>query len=104
MKDQLKRTARVALKAISAAVDPLFGPFLGPRILLYHQLGVNHGREMEVSTEAFTKQLDWMRANGEIVDIETAIEARGNADADRLFVVTFDDGFEDVVITDCHKG
>lgn len=96
MKDQLKRTARVALKTVSAAVDPLLGPLPGPRILIYHQVGVNHGREMEVSTEAFTKQLDWMQAKGEIVDLKTAIERRGDPDADKLFVVTFDDGYEDV--------
>ena len=37
-----------------------------------------------------------MQAHGEIVDLETAIERRGEPDADKLFVLTFDDGFEDV--------
>jgi peptidoglycan/xylan/chitin deacetylase (PgdA/CDA1 family) len=96
MRRQLKRTARVALKAASAAIDPLLGPFPGPRILIYHQVGVDFGREMEVSTEAFAEHIDWMQANGEIVDLETAIERRGEPDADKLFVLTFDDGFEDV--------
>ncbi len=96
MKDWLNRAARIALKAVAAAVDPLFISLHGPRILIYHQVGVNLGREMEVSTETFIKQLDWIQANGEVVDLETAIDRRGQPDADKLFVLTFDDGFEDV--------
>lgn len=96
MRRRVKRLARVTLKMVSAAVDPLFGPLSGPRILIYHQVGVKFGREMEVSTETFTKQLDWMQTYGEIVDLETAIERRGEPGADKLFVLTFDDGFVDV--------
>ena len=96
MRRRVKRLARVTLKAVAAAVDPLFGPLPGPRILIYHQVGGNSGREMEVSTRTFGKQLDWMQTNGEIVDLETAIGRRGEPDAAKLFVLTFDDGFEDV--------
>ena len=62
-----KRLLKVAAKAVFALVDPLFGPFPGPRILIYHQVGVNFGREMEVSTDTFRRQLDWMQSHGEIV-------------------------------------
>ena len=96
MVHQLKNAARVSLKAVAAAVDPLLGPLPGPRILIYHQVGTDCGREMEVSTEVFSSQLDWLRAHGQIVDLDTAVEQRGDASADRLFVLTFDDGFKDV--------
>ena len=46
---QAKRILKVAAKSVFALIDPLFGPFPGPRILIYHQVGVNFGREMEVS-------------------------------------------------------
>jgi peptidoglycan/xylan/chitin deacetylase (PgdA/CDA1 family) len=96
MRFGLKQTARLALKAVAATVDPLFGPFPGPRILIYHQIGVNFGREMEVSTETFISQLEWMKQHGEIVDIETAIKRRSEFADRMIFVLTFDDGFEDV--------
>jgi len=96
MRRSLKRAARVAVKGAAVVVDPLFGTFCGPRILIYHQVGVSLGREMEVSTQSFVEQLEWIQENGEIVDLETAIERRGEPEADRLFVLTFDDGFEDV--------
>jgi len=96
MRDRLEGAARVALKGLAVALDPLFGRSLGPRILIYHQVGVCLGREMEVSTGTFVEQLDWLQKAGEIVDIATAIERRNEAGADKLFVLTFDDGFEDV--------
>lgn len=93
---RIKKTARVALKAFSAAVDPLLGSLRGPRILIYHQVGTDFGREMEVAADVFSNHLDWLRNRGEIVDLDTAIGRRGDPGADRLFVLTFDDGFEDV--------
>jgi peptidoglycan/xylan/chitin deacetylase (PgdA/CDA1 family) len=86
----------MAVKTVATVIDPLFGPLPGPRILIYHQVGVNFGREMEVSTETFTKQLDWIQEHGEIVDLETAIERWTEPGAEKLFVLTFDDGFEDM--------
>lgn len=96
MRDRLKQAARLTLKVAAVAVDPLFGSYSGPRILIYHQVGVNLGREMDISTDSFVEQLDWIQMNGEIVDLETAIRRRDESDADELFVLTFDDGFEDV--------
>jgi len=96
MSSQLKRATRVALKGLAALVDPMFGPLRGPRILIYHQVGTNLGREMEVSAKVFANQLEWMRSYGQIVDLETAVAHRGDDRADTLFVLTFDDGFQDV--------
>lgn len=86
----------MALKGVAAAVDPLFGSFPGPRILIYHQVGVSFGREMEITTDTFSRQLDWIQANGRLVDLETAIARRNDEGSEELFVLTFDDGFEDV--------
>ncbi len=69
---------------------------MGPRILIYHQVGVDLGREMEVPTATFERQLDWLLATGEIVSLETALEQRAEPAARRLAVLTFDDGFADV--------
>ncbi len=96
MRSGLKSTARIALKVSAALVDPLFGQFSGPRILIYHRVGASFGREMEVSVDAFARQLDWLQDNGEIVALETAVERRGELGDDRIFVITFDDGYEDV--------
>jgi peptidoglycan/xylan/chitin deacetylase (PgdA/CDA1 family) len=91
-----KRVVRKGAKGIFAVAD-LFSPRLpGPRILIYHQVGAHLGREMEVTTRDFEKQIDWLEDNGEIVDLETAVARYEEPAAHRLFVLTFDDGFEDV--------
>lgn len=91
----LKEAARRSSKAAFAAADAFYGAFVGPRILIYHQIGAGLGRQMEVTREAFVAQLDWMEANGTIVDLERAVAERGSPNADRTYVLTFDDGYED---------
>ncbi len=92
----LKEVARTASKVAFAAADPLFGTFPGPRILIYHQIGAGLGRQMEVTEDAFVAQLDWLEAQASVVDLETAVARRGEPDAHRLAVLTFDDGYEDL--------
>jgi len=92
----LKHAARTGLNIVSAAADPLFRPVPSPRFLIYHQVGTSLGREMEVSIATFREQLALLREFGEVSDIDRAIESHGESDASGLFVVTFDDGFEDV--------
>lgn len=77
---------------MSAATDIPLGRRPGPKILIYHQVGEAVPFEMNVDVEAFVHQLDWLSANGEIVDLETAVERIGQAEADRMYVLTFDDG------------
>ncbi len=91
----LKTAARKASKVVFAAADPLFGAFPGPRILIYHQIDAGLGRQMEVTKDAFVAQLDWMDQHGLVVDLESAVAARGAAHPERRFVLTFDDGYED---------
>ena len=68
----------------------------GPRILIYHQVGINLGREMEIATETFAEQIRYLESEGSIVSLENAVSRLGTPDDDRLFVLTFDDGYADV--------
>ena len=88
--------ARKSGKAIFAGADLFRGRWPGPRILIYHQVGTDTGRQMEVTYDSFVAQLEWMMANGSIISLDEALRRRGGADADRLFVVTFDDGYSDL--------
>lgn len=92
----MQRPIRLAAKALFSAVDVIFPDLRGPRILLYHQVGVSLGREIEVSRELFERHLDWMEHNGEIIDLETALESSEVHGADHAYVLTFDDGYSDV--------
>ena len=51
---------------------------------------------MNITVNAFRRQLDWLKAHGEIVDLEEAITRRGEPESHRLFALTFDDGYADV--------
>jgi len=91
----LKELARRASKLVFSAADPFLGDFGGPRILIYHQIGAGLGRQMEVTENAFVEQMAWLAHRYQVVDLETALARRGDPDASRLVVLTFDDGYED---------
>ena len=90
------RAAKQAVKLAAAAGDKVVGPLRGPRILIYHQVGAGTGLEMEVTTDDFRRQLDWLGENGEVVDLETAVSSRSLPRSSRMFVLTFDDGYADM--------
>jgi peptidoglycan/xylan/chitin deacetylase (PgdA/CDA1 family) len=87
---------RLAAKTVFAAGDLVLPRLKGPRILIYHQVGTNLGREMEVTRQDFVSQLDWMQTSGRIVPFDAAVAARGTEGSDRLYALTFDDGYRDV--------
>ncbi len=91
-----RRAARVAVKTLAAASDLVGGRLPGPRFLIYHQVEAGLGREMEVSRAVFLSQLEWLGQHGSIVDLDTAWRRRTEPGADRLFVLTFDDGYADM--------
>lgn len=68
----------------------------GPRLLIYHQIGAGLGREMEVSFDAFRLQLNWLSDNGEVIDLEEALDRRTDPGMDDRYVLTFDDGYDDM--------
>jgi peptidoglycan/xylan/chitin deacetylase (PgdA/CDA1 family) len=94
--EMVARAARMASKALFAGIDVFSHRLTGPRILLYHQVGADLGREMEVSLEVFQAQLDWIQQTGRVVDLQTALLTSHSPKADQTFVITFDDGYSDV--------
>ncbi len=90
------RLSRRALKAALAVPELAAKRRPGPRILIYHQIGTTLGREMEVATETFVSQIDYLEAEGSIVSLDDAVSLMGTPGDDRLFVLTFDDGYADM--------
>lgn len=90
---------RQGAKLTFAASDLVLPSPPGPRLLIYHQVGTGASRQMEVTTDDFVWQLDWLVSNREVVDLDTAIKRWHEPDADRLVVLTFDDGYEDTFTT-----
>jgi peptidoglycan/xylan/chitin deacetylase (PgdA/CDA1 family) len=95
----VKRAIAVTAKSVFALADIVNGDWPGPRILTYHQVGAELGRQMEVPTEVFIRHLDWLVENGDVLDLETAISRRAEFDAHRLFTLGFDDGYADLYTT-----
>lgn len=51
---------------------------------------------MDVSIEAFRRQVEWLQGNGSIVSLDEAIRRRAEPSAERIYVLTFDDGYRSV--------
>jgi peptidoglycan/xylan/chitin deacetylase (PgdA/CDA1 family) len=90
---------RQLAKAIFAAADVFLPSPRGPRILIYHQVGAGLGRQMEVTTEDFVWQLDWLAQNRHVVGLDEALERWEEEGSENLVVLTFDDGYRDVHTT-----
>lgn len=86
-------------KAVFATADLFLPTPRGPRILIYHQVGADLGRQMEVTLEDFVWQLDWLSENREVVDLDTAVERWVEPGSESLVVLTFDDGYRDTYAT-----
>jgi peptidoglycan/xylan/chitin deacetylase (PgdA/CDA1 family) len=90
----VKKMAKVGF----AAADIAQPKVRGPRILIYHQIGAELGREMEVSVETFQDQLDWLAENATVVSIDAALDHRGDRGSERMVVLSFDDGYQDLYV------
>lgn len=88
----LRSVAKVAF----SAVDLLLGPYPGPRVLIYHQIGAGNRQQMDVRPEAFSRHLDWLQAHGDVVSLEYATENLSATPAGSVFVLSFDDGYRDM--------
>ena len=95
MQRLLQVVPRRLAKAIFALADALVKPFPGPRLLVYHQVEAGTRREMDVKVGHFEAQLDWLAEHYEVVSLAEALDRRAESDADRLSVLTFDDGYRD---------
>lgn len=87
---------RLAAKVGFSVADLVLGPYPGPRLLIYHQIGAGHRREMNVTQGAFTRHLEWLHAHGQVVSLEQAIQEIPLATSPSTFVLTFDDGYRDM--------
>ena len=92
----LGRVVKQSVKVLATAAAPLFPSFGGPRLLVYHQVGAGLGREMEVTEQVFNSQMEWLRERREVVSLDEAWRRRTEADSDRMVVLTFDDGYDDM--------
>jgi len=90
---------RTAVKAASALTDAFVPSPPGPRILIYHQVDAGLGREMEVHLEDFRRQLIWLSANRQVVDLGEALVRWAEPGSERMVVLTFDDGYRDTFTT-----
>lgn len=71
----------------------------GPRILIYHRIGEFHGQQMEVKTEDFIWQLNWLSENRRITSLDDAVARWDEPGSENLVVLTFDDGYDDTYST-----
>lgn len=90
---------RTAVKAASALTDAVLPRPPGPRLLIYHQVDAGLGRQMEVRLDDFRRQLDWLSANRQVVDLGEALVRWIEPGSERLVVLTFDDGYRDTYTT-----
>jgi peptidoglycan/xylan/chitin deacetylase (PgdA/CDA1 family) len=87
--------ARTAAKSVFATADLFLGPWPGPRILIYHQIGAGYGRQMDLAPAIFRGHVDWLQSQGSIVGLGDALSGADDLDSHRNYVLTFDDGYAD---------
>lgn len=86
---------RLAKTGFSVA-DLALGEWPGPRVLIYHQVGSGMRGQMDVPSPSFREQMEWLSERGRFVRLEDVLAEAGAADADKAWVVTFDDGYDDI--------
>ena len=91
--NQLELAARRTLKEALALVDSGHR-IAGPRLLIYHQVGSNLRREMEVTLPAFRAQMEYLQDSFDVVTLQDALER-----SDDCVVITIDDGYKDTFTT-----
>lgn len=96
MNGVVRRSLRRMSKVVFTLGDLLHPALVGPRILIYHQIGGGSGLEMEVEPDRFGRQLDWMQSHGKVVSLDEALTQMKAGGTARTFVLTFDDGYRSV--------
>lgn len=90
---------RSLTKPVFAASDRILRPPRGPRLLIYHQVGAGHGKQIDVTLDNFRWQVEWLLNNRVVVDLDTAIKRLNEPTSDRFVALTFDDGYLDTFTT-----
>ncbi|MCA1737101.1 MAG: polysaccharide deacetylase family protein, partial [Actinobacteria bacterium] len=91
------QVARTVAKGIFTAANLVGGSPPGPRILIYHQVGALHRAQLSVTAGQFRRQLDWLAREGRVVPLAEAVRRLGVREASPSYVLTFDDGYKDMV-------
>jgi polysaccharide deacetylase len=93
-----ERGTRLLRMAVKGATLPLGAPgFRRPGdvvILLYHRVGEG-GREVDLATEAFDRQVAHMAARDTVLSLDEAVGCLAGPARHGGIVVTFDDGYRD---------
>ena len=63
---RLAPVARASIKGAAAVADLALRPAAGITILIYHRVGAGDGGQMDLSTQAFEAQLDWLCSAGSL--------------------------------------
>jgi peptidoglycan/xylan/chitin deacetylase (PgdA/CDA1 family) len=86
--------ARAAVKrALARYQRPT--PAVGATLLIYHRVGGGTADELDVDARTFARHLR-MLEDHDVVSLDAALDRLDAGDSSPSFVLTFDDGFEDV--------
>ena len=70
-------------------------PASGATLLIYHRIGGGTSNELDISQQAFVGQLDRLSGH-DVISLDAALDRLDAGNASPSFVLTFDDGFEEV--------
>jgi hypothetical protein len=90
-----KKAVKLALlPAATAGREQAPGLF----VLIYHRVGANMGREMDLPTGTFARHMRYVKERFEVVPLEYGVERLGSGRplSRDLVAVTFDDGYREV--------
>ncbi len=92
------------IRLVTREATALWGRITVPRrpgavILAYHRVGGGTAQELDLPTESFEYQMGHLSEHHRIVSLDEAIEmGRESTWSEDVFVITFDDGYEDVYL------
>jgi peptidoglycan/xylan/chitin deacetylase (PgdA/CDA1 family) len=88
-----------AVKVAAAAADRVRPPARGAVVLIYHRVGRRSATPVDLPTDLFRRQVEWIAASARATTLDAALEvvagSPGPVPAPDPLVVTFDDGTAD---------
>ncbi|WP_203568224.1 polysaccharide deacetylase family protein [Aestuariimicrobium ganziense] len=91
---QAERHPRTVVKKILARLGGSSSA-KGATLFIYHRIGGGTSNELDLERATFVRQLDLL-ADHDVVSLDEALDRLDAGDTRPTFVLTFDDGFEDV--------
>ena len=98
MPDQVNSGLRLCTRGLLKKILAKFNgskPAEGATLLIYHRVGGGTPNELDLQPDRFEEQLDLL-AGHEVLSLDDALDRLEAGDRRPSFVLTFDDGFEDV--------